>query len=141
VTLNDVATTPKRLHHVAVAVRDLEAGVAFYSSGLGLPLDRRARIEDQGVEVALLHFANCELELIQPLDNANSIGRFIERRGEGLHHLCFTTPDIRAEMASLAAKNVELLDDAPRQGIAGLVCFMHPRAHAGVLVELVEVSP
>jgi methylmalonyl-CoA epimerase len=133
--------TQKRLHHVAVAVRDLDAGVAFFSSWLGLLLDRRARIEEQGVDVALLRLANCELELIQPLDSDNSIARFIDRRGEGLHHLCFTTPDIRAEMAALEAKHVELLDAAPRDGIAGLVCFMHPRAHAGVLVELVEVSP
>jgi methylmalonyl-CoA/ethylmalonyl-CoA epimerase len=141
VTPNAAGITPKRLHHVAIAVRDLDAGVAFYCGRLGLPLDRRARIEEQGVDVALLRLANCELELIQPLDNVNSIARFIERRGEGLHHLCFTTPDIRAEMIALAAKNVELLDAAPREGIAGLVCFMHPRAHAGVLVELVEVSP
>jgi methylmalonyl-CoA epimerase len=132
-------TEGRRIHHLAIAVRELEAGIGFYRDRLGLSLDRRALVEDQGVEVALLGLANCELELIQPLDSTNSIGRFVERRGEGLHHICFTTPDIRAEMASLANRNVELLDKEPRQGVAGLVCFIHPRVHAGVLVELVEV--
>jgi methylmalonyl-CoA epimerase len=131
--------SPKRVHHVAIAVRDLDAGLAFYRDRLGLTLDRRAVIEEQGVEVALLRLANAELELVQPLDATNSIGRFIERRGEGLHHICFTTPDIRAEMAALRERDVELLDSEPRAGIAGRVCFIHPRMHAGVLVELVEV--
>jgi methylmalonyl-CoA/ethylmalonyl-CoA epimerase len=132
-------TEGRRIHHVAIAVRELDAGISFYCDRLGLSVDRRALVEDQGVEVALLGLTNCELELIQPLDNSNSIGRFIERRGEGLHHICFTTPDIRAEMAALARRNVELLDVEPRQGVAGLVCFIHPRVHGGVLVELVEV--
>ena len=130
----------RRIHHVAVAVRHLDAGLASYRRLLGLTLDRRAVIEEQGVEVALLALENAEIELIAPLDPENSIGRFIERRGEGLHHICFTTPDIHAEMASLATRGVELLDAEPRQGIAGLVCFLHPRVHAGVLVELVEVA-
>ena len=128
----------KRIHHVAVAVRDLEAGLVFYRDRLGLVLDRRAILPDLGVEVALLRLANAAIELIQPTDAANSVGRFIDRRGEGLHHICFTTPDIRTEIALLRARGVELVDDQPREGIAGLVCFVHPRAHAGVLVELLE---
>ena len=133
-------TSDKRIHHVAIAVSDLDAGLAFYRDRLGLQEKRRAVIADQGVEVALLSLANVELELIAPLDETNSIGRFIERRGEGLHHVCFSTPDIRAEMESLVERNVELLDVEPREGIAGIVCFIHPRAHAGVLVELVEIQ-
>lgn len=131
----------RRVHHVAVAVSDIAAGLSFYRGRLGLTLTRRAVIDEQGVDVALLELANAELELIAPLDPENSIGRFIERRGEGLHHICFTTSDIHAEMAGLAGRGIELLDAEPRQGIAGLVCFLHPRVHAGVLVELVEVAP
>jgi methylmalonyl-CoA/ethylmalonyl-CoA epimerase len=104
-----------------------------------LPLLEREALPDLGVEVALLELENAALELIAPLDDSNSIARFIERRGQGLHHVCLTTPDIEHEMADLQRRGVELVDSEPRRGIAGRVCFLHPRAHAGVLVELVEV--
>ena len=128
----------RRVHHVAIAVLDLEAALRFWRDALGLPLEKRAVLADQGVEVALLSLANSRIELVRPLDPANSVGRFIERRGEGLHHICFTSADIEAEMASLRDRGVELIDAAPRQGLSGRVCFLHPRALAGVLVELVE---
>ncbi len=129
---------PKTIHHVALVLRDLESGIAFYRDTLGLPMHKVETVEDQGVKAALLTFDNAELELLEPLSPESGVGRFLERRGEGLHHLCFTTPDIRAEMADLKARGIELLDQEPRHGLAGLICFMHPRAHAGVLVELVE---
>jgi methylmalonyl-CoA/ethylmalonyl-CoA epimerase len=118
----------------------MDTSLAFYSARLGLHVEKRDVLPGQGVEVALLGLANSELELIMPLDMTNGIGRFIERRGEGLHHVCFTTPDIRAEMADVRSRGVEIIEPEPREGIAGLVCFFHPRAHAGVLVELVEVQ-
>ena len=118
----------------------MDASLAFYGTRLGLHVAKRSVLAAQGVEVALLGLANSELELIMPLDMSNGIGRFVERRGEGLHHLCFTTPDIRAEMADARARGVEIIESEPREGIAGLVCFFHPRVHAGVLVELVEVG-
>ena len=118
----------------------MDGALAFYRDRLGLHVEKREVLAAQGVEVALLRLANSELELIQPLDMSNSIGRFVERRGEGLHHVCFTTPDIRAEMSGARSRGVEIIETEPRQGIAGLVCFFHPRVHAGVLVELVEVQ-
>jgi methylmalonyl-CoA/ethylmalonyl-CoA epimerase len=130
--------TTKRIHHIAVVLHNLEDGIAFYRDKLGLQLDKVETVEEQGVRAALLSLDNAEVELLEPLSPESGVGRFLERRGEGLHHVCFTTPDIRAEMAELRTRDVELLDQEPRYGLAGLICFMHPRAHAGVLVELVE---
>ncbi len=128
----------KRIHHVAVVLRSLEEGLGFYRDALGLPVHKIETVPEQGVKAALLDLGNVEIELLEPIDPDSGVARFLERRGEGLHHVCFTTPDIRAEIADLKARNVELIDQEPRHGLAGLVCFLHPRAHAGVLVELVE---
>lgn len=128
----------KRVHHVAIVLRDLEAGLRFFRDHLGLPVRKVETVVEQDVRAALLDLANAELELLEPLSRESGIGRYLERRGEGLHHVCFTTPDIRAEIADLRARGQEVIDLEPRQGLAGLICFLHPRAHAGVLVELVE---
>jgi methylmalonyl-CoA/ethylmalonyl-CoA epimerase len=130
----------KRVHHVALVVKDLQQALGFYRDRLGLPLHKIETVEEQGVKAALLTLDNAEIELLEPLSADSGVGRFLERRGEGLHHICFTTPDIRAEMAELKSRGVELLDQEPRYGLAGLICFLHPRAHSGVLVELVEVQ-
>jgi methylmalonyl-CoA/ethylmalonyl-CoA epimerase len=129
----------KRIHHVAVVVRDLDQALGFYRDALGLHVHKVETVADQGVRAALLDLENTEIELLQPLSSESGVGRFLERRGEGLHHICFTTPDIRAEIAGLQSRSIELIDQEPRNGLAGLICFLHPRAHAGVLVELVEV--
>lgn len=128
----------KRIHHVALVVRNLDDALVFYRDILKLDLHKVETVEEQGVKAALLNTENVEIELLEPLSSESGVGRYLERRGEGLHHICFTTPDIRAEMAALRERDVELLDTEPRYGLAGLICFMHPRAHAGVLVELVE---
>ena len=130
----------KRVHHVAIVVRDLEQGLAFYCDKLGLRLDKVETVAEQGVKAALLALENAEIELLEPTDPEGGVGRFLERRGEGLHHVCFTTPDIGAAIADLKAREVELIDAEPRYGLAGLICFLHPRSHAGVLVELVETD-
>ncbi len=139
--MSDATSAEKRLHHVAVIVRDIDAALSFYRDGLGLALTRRLTLEQLDVEVALLALENAAFELIEPLSADGSAARFLERRGEALHHLCFTTPDLRAEMAALRDRGVELVDDEPYAGAVGPVCFYQPRAHAGVLVELVEVAP
>jgi methylmalonyl-CoA/ethylmalonyl-CoA epimerase len=130
----------KRIHHVALVLHHLDEGIEFYRDKLGLHLDKVETVEEQGVKAALLSMDNVEIELLEPLSDDSGVGRYLNRRGEGLHHICFTTPDIRAEIASLKEHEVELLDSEPRHGLAGLICFMHPRAHAGVLVELVEAA-
>jgi methylmalonyl-CoA/ethylmalonyl-CoA epimerase len=126
----------RRIHHVGIVVRRLDEAYRFYRDTLGLPLLREAELRDQGVRAALLGAGESELELLEPLDPAGGVGRFLERRGEGLHHLCFDTADIDAALGDLARRGVELIDRTPRAGLAGRIAFVHPRACAGVLVEL-----
>jgi methylmalonyl-CoA/ethylmalonyl-CoA epimerase len=90
------------------------------------------------VKAALLTIGQSEIELLEPLGPETPVGRFVERRGEGLHHLCFQTDGIDGELSGLKAKGVELIDQEPRIGLAGRICFLHPRAMKGVLVELAE---
>lgn len=125
-----------RVHHVAIAVRELAAGFGFWRDALGLPVVAEADVPDQGVRAALLAAGSCEIELLQPLDPEGGVARFLARRDESLHHLCFESDDVRREVARLRATEVELIDHRPRKGLAGQVAFVHPRACAGVLVEL-----
>jgi len=126
----------RRIHHVGIVVRDLAEAYRFYRDTLSLPLVKEALIRDQGVRAALLAAGDSEIELLAPLDASSGVGRFLARRGEGLHHVCFDTQDIHAALAVLNAKHVELIDTAPRPGLAGAIAFLHPKACCGVLVEL-----
>jgi methylmalonyl-CoA/ethylmalonyl-CoA epimerase len=126
----------RRIHHVGVVVKRLDDAYRFYRDVLGLPLLKEREIADQGVRAALLAAGDTEIELLEPLSPATGVGRFLERRGEGLHHLCFETADVAKALAGLRERHVELIDQAPRAGLAGQIAFLHPRACAGVLVEL-----
>jgi len=128
----------QKVHHVGIAVQDLEAALRFYRDVLGLPLHKQAVVEEQGVRAALLAIGQSEIELLEPTGPDTPVGRFIARRGEGLHHICFQTDDVAQELEGIKAKGVELVDQQPRRGLAGLICFLHPRAHHGVLVELAQ---
>jgi methylmalonyl-CoA/ethylmalonyl-CoA epimerase len=128
----------KKIHHIGIVVRSLEEGYRFYRDALGLPLQKEAIVQEQGVRAALLTLGDCEIELLEPIDPQGGVARFLERRGEGLHHICFETDDIDAELAGLKERGVELIDQQPRRGLAGMICFLHPRAHRGVLVELAQ---
>ena len=134
------AAAGRRLHHAAIVVRDLQQALAFFQEGFGLALAAAATLEDQGVRAVLLQLENAAIELIEPIRPESGVARFLERRGEGLHHLCFTSSGLAAEMKALEAAGVEIFDREPRLGLAGRVCFLHPRALNGVLVELVEVE-
>ncbi len=126
----------EKIHHVGVAVHSLDEALKFYSETLGLPVQASATVEEQGVKAALLTIGQSEIELLEPLSPESPIGRFLERMGEGLHHVCFQTPDVAAELEGLKSKCVELVDQQPRRGLAGMICFLHPKASRGVLVEL-----
>ena len=128
----------QKIHHVAIAVKDLDEALRFYRDTLGLSVHKQATLDDQGVRAALLTIGQDEIELLEPLGPDTPVGRFLERRGEGLHHICLQTDDIDKELASLKAKGVEFIDQEPRQGLAGRICFLHPRSTKGVLVELAE---
>jgi methylmalonyl-CoA/ethylmalonyl-CoA epimerase len=120
---------------VGIVVTSLEGAYRFYRDTLGLPLLKEATLADQGVRAALLAAGESEIELLEPLDPTNGVGRFLAGRGEGLHHLCFET-DVDQALADLKRRRVELIDAVPRPGLAGRIAFLHPRACAGVLVEL-----
>jgi methylmalonyl-CoA/ethylmalonyl-CoA epimerase len=126
----------RRIHHVGIVVNRLSEAYQFYRDVLGLPLVREAELADQGVRAALLAAGDSEVELLEPLGPTTPVGRFLAKRGEGLHHLCFETPDVNASLTTLKDRGVELLDTAPRQGLAGQIAFLHPRACSGVLVEV-----
>lgn len=126
----------RRIHHVGVVVEKLARAYGFYRDTLGLPLLKEVEIKDQGVRAALLAARESEIELLEPMQAGTGVARFLEKRGEGLHHLCFETADVDASLRALRAAGVALLDEASREGLAGRIGFLHPRASAGVLVEL-----
>jgi methylmalonyl-CoA/ethylmalonyl-CoA epimerase len=128
-------------HHIGVAVRRLDAALSDYRA-LGFDLDFTEEVPTQGVRVAFLRTGGAQIELLESLAPDGVIARFIERRGEGLHHVAFSVPDIRAEMRRLREQGLELVDAEPRPGAHGrLVAFVHPRSARGVLFELVQESP
>ena len=129
-----------RVHHVGLVVRALEDGLAFWRDVLGLRVSKQATVRDQGVRAALLPIGRSEIELLEPID-PGGVAKFLERRGEGLHHVCFETPEVAAELAAVRAKGLPLIDEAPRPGLAGMICFLHPKGTRGVLVELATPPP
>jgi methylmalonyl-CoA epimerase len=131
----------KGIEHVALAVHDLEEAIVDLESAWGLRVAARERVEDQGVEEAVLPLGGSSLQLIAPLNSGSTVARFLERRGEGLHHIALEVHDLRAALALLKERGVRLIDEEPRQGGRGhLVAFVHPDAGHGVLIELVQRS-
>jgi methylmalonyl-CoA/ethylmalonyl-CoA epimerase len=128
----------RKVHHVGIVVRDIEQAMGFWRDVLGLELHTLRTMDDQGVRAALLAIGDSEIELLEPVVTDNGVARYLERKGEGLHHICFEVDDIEASLAELAAQGVELIDRTPRQGAEGRVAFIHPRAAHGVLIELVQ---
>lgn len=129
-----------RLHHVGLAVRDLEAALSRYRL-LGYRLSQEGEVPEQGVRVYWLvsEVGGPALELLAPTGPETPVGRFLEKRGEGVHHLAFATPDLEAALSQLKAEGLPLVDEAPRVGFGGhRVAFVHPKAFFGTLVELVE---
>jgi methylmalonyl-CoA/ethylmalonyl-CoA epimerase len=128
----------KRIHHVGVVVPNLEAGLRFWRDTLGLRLTKSATIEEQGVRAALLKVGQSEIELLEPINPDGGVAKFLARRGGGLHHVCFETDDVVRELDGAKAKGIQLIDQKPRAGLAGMICFLHPKATRGVLVEYAQ---
>jgi methylmalonyl-CoA/ethylmalonyl-CoA epimerase len=128
----------RRVDHVGIAVRDLDVALAFYRQLAGPPAHRELVAHD-GVEVAFLNLGGTELELLASRAPDSSVQRFLDRRGEGLHHLALEVGDLAAELAEWRARGAQLIDEAPRPGARGRqVAFIHPRSALGVLVELCQ---
>jgi methylmalonyl-CoA/ethylmalonyl-CoA epimerase len=133
-----------RIDHVGIACRDLDAAVARYESVFGLVVVSRERIEEQGVTEAMLRVADAPagtsyVQLLEPLGPDTPVGRFLEQRGEGVHHIGYGVADITAALASIGAGGVRLIDARPRHGSMGAsIAFLHPKDLGGVLTELVQ---
>jgi methylmalonyl-CoA/ethylmalonyl-CoA epimerase len=127
-----------KVHHIGIVVRSIDAAYAFYRDTLSLSVHKEDIIQNQGVKAALLTIGASEIELLEPIDPSTGVARFLERQGEGLHHLCFETDDIVHELAAARTKGVVLIDQHPRRGLAGLICFLHPKASHGVLIEYAQ---
>jgi len=128
-----------KIDHLGIAVRSISDSLGFYRDALGLELHGTETVEDQGVNVALLPVGESRIELLEPVSEETPVGRFIARRGEGLHHICYEVEDLGARIAELKDRGVRFLDGYPRRGAEGkLVAFLHPTSAHGVLVELVE---
>jgi methylmalonyl-CoA/ethylmalonyl-CoA epimerase len=130
-----------RAHHVGIAVRDLAAARAVWETVLGAECGPPCDVPEEGVRIAFLRAGDVKIELLEPLGPESVIAKFIEKRGEGVHHIAFAVKDIRADMARLAAAGVQALDKEPRfRGGNRHVVFVHPKGTNGVLVELVQYA-
>jgi methylmalonyl-CoA/ethylmalonyl-CoA epimerase len=128
-----------KIDHLGIAVTSLDEALAFYRDALGLDVSAREVVEDQGVTVAMLPVGESRVELLEPTASDTPVGKFLARRGPGLHHVCYSVPDIDAALDRLRSSGARLVDERPRVGAGGhLVAFVHPSATGGVLVELVQ---
>ena len=130
----------RHLNHVCLAVRDIEETMRFYREVFGVGPSEAVEIADQGVRAALVRVGGSQLEFIEPTDPDSAVARFIEKRGEGVHHLCFEVDDLAESLRSLESSGARVIDRQPREGLSGSVGFIHPSATNGVLIELVEQS-
>ncbi|HEY5319193.1 MAG TPA: methylmalonyl-CoA epimerase [Solirubrobacteraceae bacterium] len=127
------------IDHVGVAVQDIDSSLALYRGSLGMGLVHRETVDSQGVDAALLDIGDGHVELLAPLGPETPVGKFLAKRGPGLHHVAYRVDDISATLETLAAAGVRLIDESPRVGIRGsLVAFLHPASTGGVLTEIVQ---
>ena len=128
-----------RIDHVGVAVADMDGALALYRDGLGMPLAHRETVEEQGVDAALLDVGDGHVELLAPLGPETPVGKYLAKKGPGLHHVAYAVADIEAELARLRDAGLRLIDETPRVGIRNSrVAFVHPSAVGGVLTEIVQ---
>jgi methylmalonyl-CoA/ethylmalonyl-CoA epimerase len=133
----------ENLYHVAIAVRNIDEVEKLYETALGLRVEHREVVEDQGVRTSMLvpEKGGTALELLEPLSGESPISKFLDKRGEGIHHICFLVDDIEAALERLKRDGVKLIDESPRPGAYhSRVAFIHPKAMNGVLIELAEID-
>lgn len=129
----------KKVDHIGIAVKNLEQVLPYYTETLGCPLMKIEEVEGQKVKVAFIDAGNIKLELLEPMSEDSPIHKFIEKKGEGIHHIAFGVDDIEERMAELRENGVNLLSDEPKPGAGGaMVAFLHPKSSNGVLYELCE---
>ena len=131
----------KSINHIAIIVPELESALDFWEGALGLTLARTESVPEEGVDVAFLPIGGSNVELLKPTVADSGVARFLEKRGPGIHHMCFEVDDIDATMADLRAHNIQLINEQPQTGHGGRkYAFVHPKSTGGVLVELYQLS-
>ena len=128
----------KRLHHVGVATSSIDDALKFYRDVLGLEPSETLRMDDRQLKIAFITAGDSEVELLEPTESDTTVARFLERRGPGLHHICFEVDDIQAAIDEFSARGAEFVDPEPRPGAVGQVAFILPEVGRGVLVELIQ---
>jgi methylmalonyl-CoA epimerase len=127
------------IHHLGVAVEDLDVALSTYERLFGAELEHRATVPEQGIEAAAVRVGDGRVELLEPLEADTPVGRFLTRRGPGMHHVAYEVDDVGAALATLSAAGADLIDEQPREGLFGLeVAFVHPDSVHGVLSEVVS---
>jgi methylmalonyl-CoA/ethylmalonyl-CoA epimerase len=130
--------TVNYIDHIGLAVRDINAALKLFREVFDAPSAEVVEVADQGVRGALVQVGQTRLELLEPMGEDTAVGRFIQRRGEGLHHLALNVSDISGKLKILEDRGMRLIDHAPREGLSGTIAFIHPESVFGVLTELVE---
>ncbi len=127
----------KSIAHIGIAVKNMDDAVKAYEA-MGFKLEKVESVPEQGVKTGFLPVGGSYVEFLEPLNAESGVAKFIEKRGEGIHHICFEVDNIEKEIKTLSGKGVELIDKQPKKGVEGMVAFLHPRSSKGVLIELVE---
>ncbi len=128
-----------KVDHIGIAIKGLDEALAVWRDGLGLEVEHTEEVEQQGVRVTMLPLGESHLELLEPLTENSPVGKFLAKRGPGIHHIAVSVPDIKAALAQLKENGTRLIDETPRVGARGcLVAFVHPASANGVLLELVQ---
>ena len=128
----------KKVDHISIVVNNLDEGLKTYEELLGVKHSHVEEVPDQGIKAAMLVLGDVEIELIEPTSADSGVAKFLEKKGEGIHHICLEVDDVDKELAALADKGVALIDKQGRKGLAGKIGFIHPRSTRGVLVELAQ---
>lgn len=127
------------IDHIGIATQQLSDALAIWRDALGLQVESIEEVAEQGVRIAMLAAGETHIELLEPLSETSPVGKFLQKRGPGIHHVAIRVPDIRASLALLREQGTRLIDETPRSGAGGsLVAFVHPAAANGVLLELVQ---
>ncbi len=130
--------TARHINHVCIAVKDIDDTIQFYRDVFGATDSEVVDIEDQAVRATLIRVGGSQLEFIEPIDPNGGVAKFIDRRGEGVHHICFEVEDVAGTLQRLDEQGVAVIDREPREGLSGTIGFLHPKSTRGVLIELVD---
>ena len=128
----------KKIDHIAIAVKNIDEVLKVWVDVFGVKSEHEEEILDQGVKAAAVNIGGVHIEFVQPVKPDTGIAKFVETKGDGIHHIAFEVENLEKELAALEAKGVALIDKKPRKGMAGMIAFIHPKATKGVLIELVQ---